>query len=99
LARTIAVRGATSGPENSTVTGSLANAGRATSAATNSSGTGGLSLSAAPAVENPLPILGSNASTSAATTSSASALPITIRRPRRGCPGAASGSGSAMPSV
>jgi hypothetical protein len=39
LARTTAVRGATSGPENSTTTGIFASTGRATSAGVNSSGT------------------------------------------------------------
>ena len=45
LARTTAVRGATSGPENSIVSGMRASTGRATSAATNSSGTALLALS------------------------------------------------------
>ena len=61
LARTTAVRGATSGPENSSVSGSRAATGRATSAATNSSGTGSF-LSLSP----PRKTLGSTAAATAA---------------------------------
>ena len=77
LARMTAVRGATSGPENSIVTGSRASTGRATSDVTNSSGTACLSLSLSPPK---IPAFDSAASASPVTMS-APTTPSQIRRP------------------
>src|SRR5690349_10667867 len=72
----MAGRGATSGPENSIVTGRRARTGFATSAATNSSGTGALSLSLSPPRKSDV----FESATAVTASTAAPATPSQIRR-------------------
>src|SRR5450755_222190 len=88
LARTMAVRGATSGPENSTTTGIFAATGRATSPLVNSSGTAALALSPESSLPELPPAFDASASAAAAATNTRAPPPHHHSRPLRPAGGA-----------